>query len=80
MLAVSGGDGSIPGSRREKKGELERPVQHLYPLESSCDAYHKENESTNLNPNAPTFRQRRDASVAADARILEAMELEQYET
>ena len=43
-------------------------VQHLYPLELSCD---RENVQTppQLNPEAPTFRPRRDAAVAAPHRI-----------
>ncbi|XP_028418970.1 uncharacterized protein LOC114544572 [Dendronephthya gigantea] len=59
------------------KGELERPVQHLYPLELSCDVREKREKGKKLNPNAPTFRQRRDAAVAADARIQETLKLEQ---
>ena len=64
---------------KTEKGELERPVQHLYPLELSCDVQEEKKKGSGLNPNAPTFRQRRDASVAANARIQETMELEQYE-
>ena len=53
---------------RAGKGTLERTVLHLYPLELSCD---RENVQTpsQLNPEAPTFRPRRDAAVAAPHRI-----------
>ena len=59
------------------KGEIERPVQHLYPLELACDKYKETEQQPKLNPNAPAFRQRRDAAVAADERIQEVLELEQ---
>ena len=51
---------------RTSKGEIERPVQHLYPLELACDKYKETEQQPKLNPNAPAFRQRRDAAVAAD--------------
>ena len=53
-------------------GTLERPVQHLYPLELGCEQVrdvHVDAPIADLNPNAPTFRPRRDAFVAARARI-----------
>ena len=59
---------------KTSKGELERPVQQLYPLELSCNVSEKRQP---LNPDAPTFRQRRDASIAADVRIQQTAEVEQ---
>ncbi|CAB4035485.1 Hypothetical predicted protein, partial [Paramuricea clavata] len=52
-----------------ENGELERPEQHLYPLELSCDVQKEKKKGSELN--APTFRQRRDVSVAANDRIQE---------
>ena len=57
-------------------GILERPAQHLYPLELTCSS--AEETATNvpsaqLNPTAPLFRPRRDAAVAARTRIQELM-------
>ena len=55
-------------------GLLERPVQHLYPLELTCDRagdLPTNVPSTVLNPSASAFRPRRDAAVAAGARIQE---------
>ena len=63
-------------------GRLERPVQHLYPLEITCDknivaAPPRQAPSVQLDPNLPAFRPRRDAAVAARARIQELDELNQ---
>ena len=66
---ISGRDGIIRAAiLRAGKGTLERAVQHLYPLELTCD---RENvrSSPHLNPEALTFRPRRDAAVAAQCRI-----------
>ena len=66
---ISGRDGIVRAAKlRAGKGTLERAVQHLYPLELSCD---RENVQAplQLNPEAPTFRPRRDAAVAAPHRI-----------
>lgn len=50
------------------EGIFERAVQHLYPLELSCD---KENTQApvQLDPQAPIFRPRRDSAIAASYRI-----------
>ena len=69
---ISGRDGIVRAAKlRAGKGTLERAVQHLYPLELSCD---RENVQAplQLNPLAPTFRPRRDAAVAARYRIQDA--------
>ena len=52
---------------------LERPVQHLYPLELSCDRTTATPRPT-LSAEVPVFRQSRDAAVAARARIEDAAE------
>ena len=51
---------------RTRKTVLERAIQHLYPLELSCD---RSNDATPLNPTAQPFRPRRDAAAAAELRI-----------
>lgn len=53
---------------RAGKSYLERPIQHLYPLELSCDRA-AEAPTAQLNAEAPVFRPTRDAAVAARARI-----------
>ena len=51
---------------KTKNGEIERPVQHLYPLELHCDAEgEKIQENVQLDPNARLFRSRRTAAVEA---------------
>ena len=57
-------------------GHLERAVNHLYPLELSCDQ--SSNQQT-LDPLAPVFRPVRDAAVAARSRIQEVTEIESEE-
>ena len=64
-----GRDGNIRAVQlRTGKGMLERPIQHLYPLELYCDMVRPEAEQT-LNPEARVFRPRRAAAVAAAERI-----------
>lgn len=58
------------------KSVLERPVQHLYPLELVCDRTPPPDKPTLLNPGAPTFRPRRDAAAAADLRIQDTIRLD----
>ena len=48
-------------------------MQQLYPLELSCDDEQPVVPEI-LNPDAPTFRPRRDAAVAARVRIQELIE------
>ena len=62
-------------------GTIERPVQHVYPLEIACDKDTVRDTSTDatpapLNPSATNFRPRRDAAVAARTRIQELNEFE----
>ena len=68
---IVGRDGIVRAAKlRAGKGVLERAVQQLYPLELSCDI----NPRPRLDPDAPTFRPRRDAAAAAAARIEEIAE------
>ena len=59
---ISGRDGIIRAAKlRAGKGTLERAVQHLNPLKLSCDRKNVQ-ALPQLNPEAPTFRLRRDAA------------------
>ena len=61
---IKGRDGVVRGARlRAGKSYLERPVQHLYPLELSCDRPVEERGVT-LSAQAPEFQPRRAAAVA----------------
>ena len=74
---IVGRDGVVRAVKlRAGKSYLERAVQQLYPLELSCD---KSTEAANppLNPEAPVYRPRRDAAVAARLRVQEIAELDQ---
>ena len=62
-------------------GQIERPVQHLYPLEIACDEdtdRHITRDATSvlLNPSAAVFRRQRDTAVAARTRIQELNEFD----
>ena len=73
----SGRDGVVRGAKlRAGKAFLERPVQHLYPLELSCDRERRAAEPASLNPEAPPYRPRRDAAVAARLRIQDEAQVE----
>ena len=65
---VNGKDGVTRGAKvKTTNGVLERAIQHLYPLELSCD----ESNFRKPNPVAPVFQPRitRDAAVASRLRI-----------
>ena len=67
-----GPDGHIRAVQlRTKNGILERPVQHLYPLELQCDCNDEviPEENQQLNPNVRTFVPRRAAAAEAVVRI-----------
>ena len=70
---IVGRDGVLRAAKlRSGRGILERAVQHLYPLELTCDRNndaHQVQRGTQLNPNVQAFRPRRDAAVAARLRI-----------
>ena len=60
---------------RAGKTFLERPIQHIYPLELACDKVPQRAAALpQLNTGAPVFRPRRDAAVAATLRIHDAIE------
>jgi hypothetical protein len=73
---IPGKDGVVRAVKlRAGKSYLERPVQHLYPLELSCDR--SQTTPKDLNPEAPPFRPKRDAAVAAKLRSEEILQNEQ---
>ena len=62
---MPGRDGVVRAVKlRAGKNYLERAVQHLYPLELSCNRTVEATQAT-LNAQAPAFRPRRDAATAA---------------
>ena len=65
---IEGRDGVVRASKlRAGKSLLERPVQHLYPLEISC---HMQDGSTlALNPDAKEFSSRRRAAQVTEEAI-----------
>ena len=66
---IAGRDGVVRAAKlRAGKSHLERAVQHLYPLELSCDKS-REAPKPPLNPEALAFRLMRDAAVAVAARL-----------
>ena len=70
---IKGKDGVVRAARlRAGKKYLERAVEHLYPLELTCDTWkgdlQNDNNAEELNPTANEFRPRRNA--AEIARIL----------
>ena len=70
---MPGKDGVVRAVRlRAGRNRLERTVQHLYPLELSCD-FGKDNK-TKLNSETPAFRPKRDAAEAAKVGISDIAE------
>ena len=66
---IVGRDGVVRAAKlRAGKGFLERAIQHLYPLELSCDKTIATTPAP-LNPDAPTSRPKRDAAAAANLRL-----------
>ena len=75
---ITGRDGVIRGAKLNTgKSHVERPIQHLYPLELSFDKPVQTPRDT-LNTDAPVYRPRRDAAAAARFRIQDINENEQY--
>ena len=77
-----GPDGHIRAVQlRTKNGILERPVQHLYPLELQCDCNDEviPEENQQLNPNVRTFVPRRAAAAEAVVRIKELAKKDEQE-
>ena len=74
-----GSDGVIRAVQlKTAKSMLERPVQHLYPLELECDLSTPVPDQR-LNPQAQDFRPRRDAAAAARLRMKQVADAEQLE-
>ena len=66
---IQGRDGVVRAVKlRAGTSFLERPIQHLYPLELTCDR-EKEEPTTALNVEAPEFSPRRTAAIEARDRI-----------
>ena len=77
---IEGRDGVVRGARlRAGRSHLQRPIQHLYPLELLCDKENVQRNMTPLDPTAPVFRPRRDAAVAASLRMQEVAEEEELD-
>ena len=73
-----GRDGVIRAVKlRTSKSILERPIQHLYPLELSCDDPENVARPTQLDAQAPVFRLRRDAALAARIRFRDMLQDEE---
>ena len=66
---ITGRDGVVRGAKlRAGKSHLERAIQHLYPLELTCDRQTK-GRGNELNPDAAEFALQRETRRAArDAR------------
>ena len=65
-----GKDGVVRAAKiRAGRNYLERPIQHLYPLELSCDRDPKPRDAQSLNPNPTISRAKRDAAVVARLRV-----------
>ena len=71
-----GRDGVVRGVElKTATGVIDRPVQLLYPLELKCDVKATA-EQPRLNPEAPEYRPKRDAAVAAEFRLKEVERVE----
>ena len=68
---ISGRDGIVRAAKlRAGKSQLERAIQHLYPLEISCDNVGASPGTlTTINPNAEEFRPSRNSADRAKIRI-----------
>jgi len=65
---IDGRDHIVCGARlRAGRSHLERPIQHLFPLELSCDKENVKRDTAPLNPTVSLFRPRRDAAVAGSS-------------
>lgn len=63
-----GKDGVVRAVRiKTGRGVLDRPIQHLYPMELSSDK--EPTKIQELNPEAPRFRPRRAAVLVAEENI-----------
>ena len=75
---IEGRDGVVRAVKlRVGTSRPERAVQHLFPLELSCDQPRaEEGGSTALRTENPEFRPRRDAAVAANLRMRDVTQSE----
>ena len=74
--AYPGKDGIVQAvCLKTSNGMLERPVQHLYPMELTCDV----DQAVQLNPEAPSFAPppRRDTAATASLRVQQIADMEQ---
>jgi hypothetical protein len=75
---IAGRDGVVRVAKlRAGKSHLERAVQHLYPLELSCDVSKPKKNTQDLDPNAQAFRLKRDAAAAATMQLQDIAENEE---
>ena len=73
---ITGLDGMVRGAKLcTPKSVIERPAQHLYPLELTCDMAVGTAPAA-LNPTVQGFRPCRNAAVAAGARIQEIAKMD----
>jgi len=82
---IKGRDGVVRGIRlRAGRSYLERAIQHLYPMELSCDQVQEEQKEggrmSHLNPSAREFRPTRRAAVAAADKICRIAQVEANDT
>lgn len=78
---IKGRDGVVRAIRlRAGKSYLERAIQHLYPMELSCDQQREEQEergeASQMNPRAREFPPQRRAAIAATDNIRRLARLE----
>ena len=77
---IEGRDGIVRGARLQAGlSHLGHPIQHLFPLELSCDKEKVQRDMTPLNPTASVFRPRQDAAVAARLQMQEVAEEEELD-
>ena len=76
---IAGRDGVVRVARlRAGKNHLERAVQHLYPLELSCDISKSKAATLTLDPNVQEFKPTREAAVAAKIRLQDMAREKEY--
>ena len=82
---IKGRDGGVRAIRlRAGRSFLERAIQHLYPMELSCDQLREEHQeggrTSHLNPSAREFRPTRRAAIAAADKIRRNAQVEANDT
>ena len=72
---IKGQDKVVRGAKvRVGQRVLEKAIQHLYPLELSCDVAVTRPKSTKLRVDVPEFKPKRDAAAIANCRIQDIAE------